>query len=58
MKRKYYKGYTIILTDLGKHARDWSEDPWEYKVVGTSIKDECEGEDEAFEYAKEEIDKL
>lgn len=55
MKREYYKNYTIILTEV---RRDWSEDAWEYKVIGTPIKDECEGREEAIEYAKEEIDKL
>ena len=53
--RKKYKDYTIILTEI---YRDWSEDAWEYLVVGTSIRDECEGQEEALEYAKEEIDKL
>ena len=57
-KKHYYKGFTIILTDLGKYARDWSEDAWQYQVIGTQIKDECEGQEGALEYAKEEIDKL
>lgn len=53
--REYYKDYVIIITPIG---REWSEDAQEYRVVGTSIKDECEGEENALKYAKEEIDKL
>ena len=52
---EYYKDFTIVLRQVD---RDWSEDAWEYKVIGTSIKDECEGYDKAVAYAKEEIDNL
>jgi hypothetical protein len=55
MARDYYKDYTIIVKQID---RDWSEDAVEYSVVGTTIRDECEGEENAIKYAKEEIDKL
>jgi hypothetical protein len=49
-----YKDYTIITKEI---KRDWSEDAYKYEVTGTNIKDECEGEENAIKYAKEEIDK-
>jgi hypothetical protein len=55
MAARIYKQRVIILTEVD---RDWSEDAWEYRVKGTTIKDECEGLEEAEQYAKEEIDKL
>ena len=54
-KYEHYKDCIIVLTQID---RDWSEDAWEYKVTGTTIKDECEGYDNAVMYAKKEIDKL
>lgn len=53
--RTQHKGYTIITKEI---KRDWSEDAYQYEVVGTSIKNECEGENNGIKYAKEEIDKL
>ena len=54
-KFEHYRGYTIVLSKID---RDWSEAAWSYKVTGTTIKDECEGYDEAIIYAKGEIDNL
>jgi len=47
-----FNGYSIITEEI---KRDWSEDAYSYKVVGTDIYDECEGEDNAIDYAKKEI---
>ena len=53
--REVYRGHSIIIEEIDV---DWSEDAYQYSIKGTSIVDECEGLDNAIDYAKEEIDNL
>jgi hypothetical protein len=48
-----YREFIIVIENID---REWSEDAQQYTVISTKIKDECEGVENALEYAKQDID--
>lgn len=58
-KKEYHKNHLIVLEELPKGSREWSEDAWKFTISGGIVKhsDEVEGMENALTEAKKIIDK-